>query len=97
VDNVLGVSPEIQNDFICCLDSIIEDEILKEIDECTFIRVQVDETLDVSTKEQVSMIVRLDKGDQIVERQLGFVDVSSNRDAAVASQVIKDQLNQDLV
>jgi hypothetical protein len=89
-----GVSPEIQNDLISCLDSIIEDEILKEIEECTFMSVQVDETSDVSTKEQVSMIVRLDKGYQIVERQLGFVDVSSNRDAAAVSRVIKDKLNQ---
>ena len=55
-----GVSPEIQNDLINCLDSIIEDEILKEINDCTFMSVQVDETSDVSTKEQVSMIVRLD-------------------------------------
>ena len=28
-----GVSPDIQNDLINCLDNIIEDEILKEKDE----------------------------------------------------------------
>ena len=89
-----GVSPEIQNDLINCLDSIIEDEIFKEINDCTFMSVQVDETSDVSTKEQVSMIARLDKGSEIVERQLGFVDVSSNRNAAAITQVIKDKLSQ---
>jgi hypothetical protein len=77
-----GVSPEIQNDSINCLDSVIDDEILKEINDCTFMSVQVDEASDVSTKEQVSMIVRLDKGNEIVERQLGLVDVSMNRNAA---------------
>ena len=77
-----GVSPEIQNDLINCLDSVIDDEILKEINDCTFMSVQVDEASDVSTKEQVSMIVRLDKGNEIVERQLGLVDVSMNRNAA---------------
>jgi hypothetical protein len=56
--------------------------------------VQVDETSDVSTKEQVSMIAHLDKGSEIVERQLGFVDVSSNRNAAAITQVIKDKLSQ---
>ena len=56
--------------------------------------VLVDETSDVSTKEQVSMIGRLDKGSEIVERQLGFVDVSSNRNAAAITQVIKDKLSQ---
>ena len=56
--------------------------------------VQVDETSDVSTKEQISMIARLDKGSEIVERQLGFVDVSMNRNAAAISQVVKDKLGQ---
>ena len=56
--------------------------------------VQVDETSDVSTKEQVSMIVPLDKGSEIVQRQLGFVDVSMNRNAAAISQVVKNKLGQ---
>ena len=54
--------------------------------------VQVDETSDVSTEEQVSTIARLDKGSEIVERQLGFVDVSTNKNAAAISQVVKDKL-----
>ena len=91
---VTGVSPEIQNDIINCLDSIIDDEIMKEIDDCSFLSVQNDETSDVSTKEQVSIIARLDKGSEIVERQLGFVDVSMNRNAAAISQVVKDKLGQ---
>ena len=74
-----GVSPDIQNDLINCLDMIIQDEILKEIDNSSFLSVQVDETTNVSqTKEQLSMIVHLDKGCDIIERQLGFVDVSSD-------------------
>ena len=89
-----GVSPEIQNDLINCLDSVIDDEILKEINDCTFMSVQIDEASDVSTKEQVSMIVRLDKGNEIVERQLGLVDVSMNRNAAAISQVVKDKPGQ---
>nr|XP_046862502.1 zinc finger MYM-type protein 1-like [Xenia sp. Carnegie-2017] len=44
-----GVSPDIQNDLIDCLDKIIEDGTLKEIDCCTFLSVQVDEATDVST------------------------------------------------
>ena len=60
-------------DLISCLDSIIDDEIIKEINGCSFLSVQVDETSDVSTKERVSMIAHLDKGSEIIERQLGFV------------------------
>ncbi len=73
---------------------IIEDEILKEMENCTFLSIQVDETTDVSTKEQLSMIVRLDKGSEIMERQLGFVDVSSDRTATALSTVIKGKLIQ---
>ena len=59
---LLGFSPEIKTDFIAYLDSIIEDEICKEIDDCTCISVQVDETSDVSAGEQVSITARLNKG-----------------------------------
>jgi len=38
--------------------------------------VQVDETADVSTKEQMSVIIRLDKNDNVVERFLKFYNVS---------------------
>ena len=40
------------------------------------------------------MIARLDKGSEIVERQLGFVDVSMNKNAAGISQVVKDKLGE---
>ncbi len=89
-----GVYPEIQNDLINCLASVTDDEIVKEIDDCTFLSVQVDETSDVSTKEQVGMIACLDKGTEIVKRQSGFADVSLNRNAAAISQVVKDKLSQ---
>ena len=55
---------------------------------------QVDETTDVPTKEQLSMIVRLDKGCDIIERLLGFVDVSSDRTANAISTVIMGKLIQ---
>lgn len=55
-----GVSSDIQNDLICCIDSIIEDQIVQEIKNCTFISIQIDEATDVSTKEQLSVIIRLD-------------------------------------
>ena len=37
---------------------------------------QVDETADVSTKEQMSVIIRLDKNDNVVVRFLKFYNVS---------------------
>ena len=56
-----GVSSEIQNHLIECIDSVIQDQIDKEIENCRFLSIQVDETTDVSTKEQLSVIIRLDR------------------------------------
>lgn len=50
---------------------------------------QVDETSDVSTS---SIIACSDKNNEIVERQLGFVDVSKNRTAPAISEVVRDKL-----
>ena len=51
---------------------IIQDQIYKEIQECTFLTIQVDETTDVSAKEQLSAIIRLDRNGEIVERFLNL-------------------------
>ena len=51
-----GVYSEIQNDFIECIDSVIQDEIDKEIENCRFLSIQVYETTDLSSKEQLSVI-----------------------------------------
>ncbi|XP_046857268.1 uncharacterized protein LOC124450676 isoform X2 [Xenia sp. Carnegie-2017] len=50
---------------------------------------EVDEATDVSTKELFSVIVRMDKGESVNERQLGFVDVSCDRTATAISSVVK--------
>ena len=51
-----GVSGYTQNDLIKCIDSVIQDQIDEEVQQCTFLSVQVDETTDVSTKEQLSFL-----------------------------------------
>ena len=85
-----GVSSEIQNDLIDCIGSVIQDVIDQEVKECNFLSIQVDETTDVSTKEQLSVIIRLDRKGEIVERFLRFVDVSADRSASAISGVVKN-------
>ena len=70
-----GVYSEIQNDLIECIDSVIQDQIDKEIENCRFLSIQVD----VPTKEQLSVIIRLDREGEIVERFMKLFDVSSDR------------------
>ena len=61
------VSADIQNDLIESIDALIQDQIDREVEECTFISIQVDETT-----EQVNTNIRLDKKEVIVERFLKF-------------------------
>ena len=74
-----GVYSEIQNDLIESIDSVIQDQVDKEIGNCRFLSIQVDETTDVSTKELLSVIIRLDWEGEIVERFLKLFDVTSDR------------------
>ena len=85
-----GVSGGTQNDLIECIDSVIQDQIEEEVQQCTFLIVQVDETTDVSTKEQLSAIIRLDKKDDVVEIFLKFYNVSSDRTAPAINSIVKD-------
>ena len=72
-----GVYSEIQNDLIECIDSVIQDQIDKEIENCRFLSIQVDETTYVSTKEQLSIIIRWDREGEIVERFLKLFDLQN--------------------
>ena len=65
-----SVSPDTHNDLITCLDSIIADQLAKEVDKSTFVSIHIDETTDISTKEQLSAIIRMDKRGDIVEKFL---------------------------
>ena len=57
-----GVYSEIQNDLIECIDSVIQDQIDKEIENCRFLSIQVDETTDVSLRSSsVSSFVWIGK------------------------------------
>ena len=89
-------APDVQNDIIECIDSVIEDQINEEVSECQFFSIQCDETMDVSvsTKEQLSIIIRLDRGYEIVERFLKFSNVSKDRTALGMGEVVKATLSK---
>ena len=63
-----SVIDDTQNDLIQFIDSVIQDHIDEEVQKCNFLSVQVDETTDVSTKEQLSVTIRLDKNDDVVDK-----------------------------
>ncbi|CAH1107745.1 unnamed protein product [Psylliodes chrysocephalus] len=58
------------------------------------VAVMIDETPNVSGKEQLCIILRyFDQSHEVVDRFVGFVDVSSNRTAEVLTKMIIDFLN----
>ena len=89
-----GVSSDVQNYVIECTDSVIEDQINKEVSKWQFFSIQRDETMDMSTKEQLSIIIHLDRGYEIVERFLKFSNVSRDRTALGMGEVVKATLSK---
>ena len=61
-----GIYSEIQNDLIEFIDSVIQDQVDKEIENCRLLSIQVDETTDVFSKEQLSIIIHLDREGELV-------------------------------
>ena len=51
--------------------------------------IQIDETADVSTREQLCVIVRFERKGEVVERFLKFYNVSSDRTAPAICDVVK--------
>lgn len=77
-----GSSKTIQNEIIDCIASYIDEYVEKEIKECKFFSIQVDDSTDIAQKSQCSIIIRyVNHGGKLVERFLGFYDVSSSRTA----------------
>lgn len=78
-----GDSKTIQNELIDCISSYINDHIKNEIKNSQFFSLQIDDTTDITQMSQSSIIIRyyVDSQGLLVERFLGFYDVSAGRTA----------------
>ena len=52
-----GVSADIQNEVIECVDSVLQDEIDSEITDCNFLSIQVDETKGIFMTSLTTLLV----------------------------------------
>ena len=89
-----GVSNHIQNDLIEAVASSLLEEIKSEIKETKFVSVLVDETTDVSTIAQLSIVLRYVYDGKTRERFIGFCDVSKDRTASSISEIIRQFLTE---
>lgn len=85
-----GTSPDIQNDLINCVATVIRQRIDSEIDEAEFISILVDESTDIEKKCQMSLVFRYfsKRSGKIVERFYRYIDVTMDRSAAGISKHI---------
>lgn len=83
-----GTSKIIQNDLIESVTTILNSKIFKKIQTANYIytSIQADETTDVSCRSQMSIIFRYVI--KIVERFIGFFDVSSDKTGSGLADVI---------
>ena len=77
-----GTSPSVQNDLIKAIADVMLDEITKEIQESQFVAIILDETSDVNTISQLSTVIRYVHKGKVLDRFLGFTDVSADGTAA---------------
>jgi hypothetical protein len=80
----------IQNDIINSIAFVLINAIHKEISESSFFSWQVDETTDITCHSQLSVIFRYVLNSQVVERFLGFYDVSSRRTSEDLFKLLTD-------
>lgn len=76
-----GTSKTIQNELIDSVAYIIKENISKEIESVSFFAWEIDETTDITCTSQLSIVFRYVKDGNVVERFMGFHDVSSGRTA----------------
>ncbi|KAF2884201.1 hypothetical protein ILUMI_21983 [Ignelater luminosus] len=89
-----GTSSDIQNELIETVKCVLDERITNKLEESLFVSVQADETLDVSCKSQMSLIVRYCVKGRIEERFIVFYDVSKDKTAKGLSNVIINVLTE---
>ena len=90
-----GLSPTIQNDLIDSVSYVVFTEITKELQNCLFVSVLVDETSDIRCFSQLSTVLRYVNADGLLcERFIKFSDVSKDRSASAIASLVVAQLNE---
>lgn len=90
-----GDSKTIQNELIDCISDYINDYLKNEINDTSFFSVEVDDTTDITQTSQCSIIVRYVNSEGfIVERFLGFHDVSADRTSEKLFRMLDTILDQ---
>ncbi|CAB3221178.1 unnamed protein product [Arctia plantaginis] len=88
------MSNRTQNDLISSVASVMIDRVKAEIKQSDFVAVIVDETPDVSGREQLVLVLRYFRDSEVVDRFIKYVDVSADRTAVTLSSIILEILEE---
>ena len=69
-------SHTMQNDLIHWMGQLITKRILSKLSEASFVTIQIDESPDVSKREQLSVVFRYVSNSEVCERFVDFIDCS---------------------
>lgn len=90
-----GDSVSVQNELIECISEYINDYVKAEIKESIIFSMQVDDTTDINQMSQCSLILRFVNSEgKLVERFLGFHDVSPDRTSIILYEMLHTVLGQ---
>lgn len=89
-----GLSKTIQNDLVEAISQEIRLKICDEVSQTHFFAWQIDETTDISCKSQLSLIVRYVQDGKVVERFMGFFDVSAGRCATDLKALVDREMTR---
>ena len=88
-----GLSPDIQNDLIDSVGSVIVAQIKTELQKCMYVSVLLDKTSDVSCYSQLSTVIRyVNSNGAVCEGFIRFSDGSKDRSAAAISDLVVKEL-----
>ena len=90
--NALYTSPDIQNQLALIMSNMVREVICAQVRDAVYFSLLVDETKDISKKEQMSIVLRYLQNGNVYECFIGFVHIS-NLDAASLVKYICDTMS----
>ena len=85
--NALYTSPDIQNQIALIMSNIVREVICTQVRDAVYFSLLIDETKDVSKKEQMSIVLRYMQNGKVYERFIGFVHISSLDAASLVEDI----------
>lgn len=85
-----GTSKHIQNDIISSIAGVLKEEVKTRVKNSPFASIICDESVDIAKFSQACIVLRYLEGDEVVERFVGFEEVSLDRSAeALKTKIVK--------